>query len=138
MGVASLSVSPPDTDSARYHLEVARDMMDKIRGEGPEEVTDIIFYYTTLFFGLLPYHLLHHLSASLHVYVCFNLSLFFFHLTTFIVVYLITNRALFVPSLTICPLLIFFRLKLIFATSYILSSSGLPLCGALWSSHRAS
>ena len=93
MGVASLSVSPPDTDSARYHLEVARDMMDKIRGEGPEEVTDIIFYYTTLFFGLLPYHLLHHLSASLHVYVCFNLSLFFFHLTTLIVVYLITESS---------------------------------------------
>ena len=42
MGVASLSVSPPDTDSARYHLEVARDMMVKLLGEGPEEVRHIL------------------------------------------------------------------------------------------------
>lgn len=38
MGVASLSVSPPDTDSARYHLEVARDMMDKLLGDDSPEV----------------------------------------------------------------------------------------------------
>ena len=81
MGVASLSVSPPDTESARYHLEVARDMMDKIRGEGPEEVTDIIFYCTTLFFGLLPYHSLYlHLhtspppSMSTYVSICLYFS----------------------------------------------------------------
>ena len=30
MGVASLSCCPPDTDSARYHLETAKDMMDKL------------------------------------------------------------------------------------------------------------
>lgn len=33
MGVASLSCYPPDTDSARYHLETAKDMMDKLLEE---------------------------------------------------------------------------------------------------------
>lgn len=38
MGVASLSCTPPDTDSARYHLEAAKDMMDKLLEDLEEEV----------------------------------------------------------------------------------------------------
>jgi hypothetical protein len=38
MGVASLSCTPPDTDSARYHLEAAKDMMDKLLEDLDEEV----------------------------------------------------------------------------------------------------
>jgi hypothetical protein len=41
MGVASLSCSPPDTDSARYHLETARDMMDKLRENSTDEVSRV-------------------------------------------------------------------------------------------------
>lgn len=37
MGVASLSCCPPDTDSARYHLETAKDMMDKLLEACAEE-----------------------------------------------------------------------------------------------------
>lgn len=42
MGVASLSCTPPDTDSARYHLEAAKDMMDKLLEDLDEEVRAVI------------------------------------------------------------------------------------------------
>lgn len=89
MGVASLSVSPPDTDSARYHLEVARDMMDKIRGECPKEVTELIphFHITLLSICLLPndslpLHVHVHTtspssSISMHVSICLFLPLLY-------------------------------------------------------------
>jgi hypothetical protein len=41
MGVASLSCSPPDTDSARYHLEIAKGMMDKLLENSTEEVSRV-------------------------------------------------------------------------------------------------
>jgi hypothetical protein len=33
MGVAAMSSSPPDLDSARYHLEQAQEMMEKLMEE---------------------------------------------------------------------------------------------------------
>jgi hypothetical protein len=38
MGVASLCCQPPDTDSARYHLETAKEMMDKLLENTSDEV----------------------------------------------------------------------------------------------------
>ena len=38
MGVAALSCRPPDTDSARYHLEQAKDMMETLRENMAHEV----------------------------------------------------------------------------------------------------
>ena len=46
MGVASLSCSPPDTDSARYHLETAKDMMDKLLEGNVEEVSQSAYCAT--------------------------------------------------------------------------------------------
>mmetsp|Transcript_35904 Transcript_35904/g.33992 ORF Transcript_35904/g.33992 Transcript_35904/m.33992 type:complete len:360 (-) Transcript_35904:46-1125(-) len=52
MGVASLCCLPPDTDSARYHLETAKEMMDKLL----ENMSDEEFPYQE-HYGLVSEHL---------------------------------------------------------------------------------
>ena len=46
MGVASLSCTPPDTDSARYHLEAAKDMMDKLLEDLDDEVCGLLWCFS--------------------------------------------------------------------------------------------
>jgi len=49
-GVASLSLQPPDTDNARYHLERAKEMMEKLMEQCKEaEEVSILYTYLSLF-----------------------------------------------------------------------------------------
>ncbi len=43
MGVAALSCSPPDVDAARFNLERAREMMDRLRHDCDEQGEDFPF-----------------------------------------------------------------------------------------------
>jgi hypothetical protein len=47
-GVASLSLDPPDVDNARYHLDRAKEMMEKLLEqckEAEEVGIDVVAYY---------------------------------------------------------------------------------------------
>jgi hypothetical protein len=43
MGVAAMVQVPADIESARYHLETAKEMMDKLKADVKDEVTVVFF-----------------------------------------------------------------------------------------------